>query len=102
MAEITLAQSDIERGEALLLSLIYPITAEDMTEAQTEEFARASAEQAEYSLSSASRTVKSEAVGDMSITYAETDIRAVNMHGERISPVAVARLQRCGLLCRWI
>ncbi len=102
MADITLNQSDIERGEGLLLSLIYPITAEDMTEGQAEEFARAAVEQAEYSLSSASRPVKSESVGDMSVTYADADIRAVNMHGERISPTAVARLQRSGLLCRWI
>ncbi len=99
MADITLNQSDIEKGEDILLSLIYPKTVGDMTAEQAAEFTLAAGEQAEYAAGSGG-AVKQESVGDVSVTYA--DVRAVNMYGERISPSALARLQKCGLLCRWI
>jgi len=95
------SQSDIRQGEELLLSLIYPTRVEDMTVDQAAEFSIACHEQAEFAAGGA-REILRESVGDVSVSYRERDIRAVNMHGERICPSAVARLQRCGLLCRWI
>lgn len=101
MTELIVSQAELRRGEELLLSLIYPIAKEDMTPSQAAEFSIASHEQAEYA-SDTSRNIERESVGDVSVSYRDRDIRAVNMHGARISPVAVARLQNCGLLCRWI
>ena len=101
MTDKIVSQSDVRQGEELLLSLIYPIKVEDMTVDQAAEFSIAAHEQAEYA-SDTSRDVERETVGDVSVSYRERDIRAVNMHGARISPVAVARLQKCGLLCLWI
>ncbi len=101
MTDKIVSQSDIRQGEELLLSLIYPTKMEDMTAEQAAEFSIASHEQAEYARDS-SRDIERESVGDVSVSYRERDIRAVNMHGARISPAAVARLQNCGLLCRWI
>ncbi len=101
MADTTVNFSDIKKGEEILLSLIYPITADDMNAEQTAEFAIASSEQAEFAASDNKGVVREE-VGDVSVTYADSGARAVSVCGERIAPAAAARLLRCGLLRRWI
>ena len=101
MTDKIVSQSEVRQGEELLLSLFYPMRVEDMTPDQAAEFSIAAHEQAEYT-ADASRNIERESVGDVSVSYRERDIRAVNMHGAKISPTAVARLQKCGLLCRWI
>lgn len=85
---------------SLLLSLIYPMTYEDMNEAQAAEFAAAAEEQAKYSASS-SAFVKSESVGDVSVTYGD-GADTLCCYGQPISPAVVARLVRAGMLRRWI
>lgn len=87
------------RGEDILLSLIYPTKIEDMTEEQKAEFAAATEEQNEYGQSSGG-VVKSESLGDASVTYA--DPKGVSFGGQLICPAALARLMKCGLLTRWI
>ena len=91
------------RGEEILLSLIYPITKDNMSDAQLEEFARAAEDQLEYIISP-DREVKSESIGDVSVTYSigESDFGRLKNCGQEISPLAYARLMRCGLLTRWI
>ena len=101
MADINISQLDVREGEEILLTLIYPKRIEDMTPDQVAEFSLAAGEQAEFS-ASVGRRVKKETVGDVSVTYGEDDIRAFDVHGASISPAAISRLQRCGLLCRWI
>lgn len=93
--------SDIRKGEETLLSLIYPRTKEDMSESQAAEFAIAAAEQAEFSSADSGRTVTRETVGDISITYGDAP-DAATVYGKKISPAALSRLMRCGLLSRWI
>lgn len=87
------------RGEEILLSLIYPTTVEEMSPEQQSEFACAAAEQLAYNLSGGG-AVKSEALGDAKVTYA--DPAGVSLGGQAICPTALARLMKCGLLNRWI
>ena len=87
------------RGEEILLSLIYPTKIEDMSEDQKAEFDLAIAEQNDYG-SSSGGAVKSESIGDVSVTYASSV--GVSFGGQQICPSALARLMNCGLLTRWI
>lgn len=87
------------RGEEILLSLIYPMKTEDMSEEQRAEFAAAVAEQNDYGVSSGG-TVKRESLGDASVTYASPT--GISFCGQQICPAALARLMKCGLLTRWI
>ena len=95
--------ADINSAKNLLLALIYPITSGDMNEKQAEEFDLAVNEQYEYSLS-CTGSVKSESVGDVSVSYdVPTSSKApLRCYGQPVSPSAVGRLSRCGLLRRWV
>ncbi len=87
------------RGEDILLSLIYPITVEQMSADQQAEFAAAAEDQLEY-MGSGGAAVVSEELGDAKVTYAK--VSGVVVGGQAICPAAVARLMKCGLLNRWI
>ena len=92
-----------ESARNLLLSLIFPVTADDMTEAQAAEFELAVSEQHEYS-SSYSGEIKSEALGDVKISYEIPSSKSspLRYYGQPVSPSAIVRLSRCGLMRRWI
>jgi hypothetical protein len=87
------------RGEDILLSLIYPITVEEMSREQQSEFAEASELQLEY-MKSSGASVVSEALGDAKVTYAQAD--GIVVGGQSVCPAAVSKLMKCGLLTRWI
>ncbi len=84
----------------LLLSLIYPITEGDMSAEQSVQFALAADEQAEYSRSFSQ--VKSESVGDVSVTYETSSRSPLTYYGDPVSPAAISRLVRAGLMSRWV
>lgn len=84
----------------LLLSLIYPITEEDMSADQSVQFALAADEQAEYSRSFS--PIKSESVGDVSVTYESLERSPLMYYGNPVSPAAIGRLVRAGLMRRWV
>lgn len=92
----------VDSGTArnLLLSLIYPITEEDMSADQSVQFALAVDEQAEYSRSFS--PIKSESVGDVSVTYESSAQSPLMYYGNPVSPAAIARLVRSGLMRRWV
>ena len=94
---------DINAARNLLLALIYPVTADDMSESQAEEFELAVSEQFDYA-STYSGNIKTESVGDVSISYdVPTSGRApLRYYGQPISPSVVGRLTRCALLRRWV
>lgn len=87
------------RGEDILLSLIYPITVEEMSPSQQSLFAEASELQLEY-IKNGGAAVKSEALGDAKVTYAQP--LEVTLGGQAVCPAAVSKLMKCGLLTRWI
>lgn len=97
MAEIT-----ENRGRDILLSLIYPTVESDMSYEQLAAFGEAAEVQLEFMAKNGSdgRAVKSESVGDVSVTYADNS--GVTVCGERISSEALAKLRVCGLLGCWI
>lgn len=93
-------------GEEILLSLLYPLTAADMTEKQTAAFHEAAAEQDRWMAengTSAGLGIKSEAVGDVKVTY-DTSVTGgeLSCGGVPIAPGARNLLLRAGLLGRWI
>lgn len=95
--------ANTDDAKNLLLSLIYPITAEDMTDLQSAEFDLAAVEQNEYS-SSHSGEIRSETVGDVSIAYDVSRGKGApfRYYGQPISPAVIGRLSKCGLLKRWV
>lgn len=91
-----------KRGSDALLAYIYPITEDDMTAEQLEKFYIAAQEQLVFMDSAEGRkntAVKVESVGDVSVTYAESEEHSAG--GVRIAPKAYNLLMRCGLLTRW-
>ena len=95
--------NDIQSAAELLLALIYPITEEDMTAEQKTEFDFAAEEQLRYSTDHTG-VIKSEAVGDVKISYdVEGGAKRKQIFlGQPLSPAAVIKLTRAGLLRRWV
>ncbi len=94
---------ETERARKLLLALIFPVTADDMTEEQKTEFDLAAEEQAEYA-SAHSQEIKSESVGDVKISYSLPSGKSAPLtyYGQPVAPSAVVRLSECGLMRRYI
>ena len=90
----------IRSGEEILLSLLFPVTKEDMTREQAAEFAMAAADQEAFDRSPERHDVLSEAVGDVRVTYRAS--KTLSSAACPIAPAAAARLLRCGLLTRWV
>ncbi len=95
-----MADAAYNRGRAILLSLIYPRREDDMTDSQREGFESAVSVQSEFMQAGGGRDVKSEALGDAKVTYAENS--GVTVSGEKISSEAVGILRQCGLLDCWV
>ena len=87
-----MTEGEIKRGREILLSLIYPMRTEDMTEAQLAGFVAAACLQEEYMQSSSVRSIKSEALGDVRVTYA--DDSGVTVSGEKIAPAVIGTLRQ--------
>lgn len=82
-----------------ILSLIYPRKAEDLTEKDRENLIAAAQYQREFEKSH-THGIKSETVGDVSISYDNAKIQTVC--GKAVSPDAYSLLISCGLLTRWV
>ena len=95
-----MADAANNRGRAILLSLIYPMREEDMTDGQREGFESAVLVQSAFMHTGGGREVKSESLGDAKVTYAESS--GVTVSGEKISSEAVGILRRSGLLDCWV
>lgn len=98
----------VSSAEAVLRALLYPGKPEDWKESQKNGFYRAVCMQADYSASqtggTGGRRIKSESIGDHSVTYADADGTAggVTVMGMAVSPEAVMLLTDCGCLSRWV
>jgi len=92
-------------GEEILLSLLYPLTAADLTEEQAAIFADAVAEQNRFMAengTSGGLGIKSESVGDVKVTYdTAVSVGEMTWNGLSIAPGARSLLLRGGLLRRW-
>ena len=90
------------KAEDVLLSLIYPMTREKMTEKQAAAFVEAVGCQAEYLTSGGAERIRSESVGDVSVTYSDSDDVFITDGGNSIAPEAYSKLKYAGLLVCWI
>lgn len=97
----------VDEARALLLSLIYPKSEERMTEEEKEAFGEAVLLEEAYLTkrkASGERAVKSESVGDVSVTYDVSGEASGKAPPVRI-PVAdsaYALLRTSGLLSAWV
>lgn len=98
----------VASAETVVRALLYPVRPEELSESQKNGFFRAVCVQADYSASQTggkdSRRIKSESIGDHSVTYADADRTAggVTVMGMAVSPEAVMLLTDCGCLSRWV
>ncbi len=82
-----------------ILALIYPRKAEELSEKDTENLMTAAQYQREFE-KSVITGIKSETVGDVSISYDTSKTQTVC--GKAVSPDAYSLLLSCGLLTRWV
>lgn len=101
MSETTARNNTVGEGMELLLSLIYPAVPDRMSEKERGALARAAAIQDEFDRTHGDAAVKSRAVGDVRVTYADAE-QTVQAGGHPIAPAALAVLKNEGLLCRWV
>jgi hypothetical protein len=92
-------------AEAVIRALLYPASPEDFSESQTDAFLRAVCAQADYSLAEAGTgtgRIRSETLGDRSVTYAEEIAGEVRVNGIPVAPQALLLLGNAGCLSRWV
>ncbi len=91
-------------AETVITALVYPVVESDMNEAQAAGFGRAVCLQVDYRIANkfGAARVKSESLGDHSVTYDLNASGGVSMMGVPVAPAAVATLQACGCLSTWI
>ena len=98
----------VSSAEAVIRTLMYPVCPERLNESQRNGFLRAVCIQADYraaqKVADGGRAIKSESIGDHSVTYADTDglSGGMTMMGTAVSPEAVMLLTDCGCLSRWV
>ncbi len=98
----------VSSAETVIRALLYPVRPEELNESQKNGFFRAVCMQADYSAAQTGaqnvRRIKSESLGDHSVTYAEADGSAGGMTvmGITVSPEAVMLLKDCGCLSSWV
>ena len=93
----------VSAAESVLRALLYPALTDDLTEEQRTGFSRAVCVQADYSMAGHHGRIKSESLGDRSVTY-ELDSAAggLTVLGTAVAPQAVLLLEECGCLSRWV
>lgn len=98
----------VSSAETVLRALLYPVCPENLNELQKNGFLRAVCLQVDYSavynIGYGGRQIKSESIGDHSVTYADAGGTAsgVTVMGISVSPEAVMLLTDCGCLSRWV
>lgn len=98
----TVFSEHVTEAEAIISALLYPTVIGDIS--STEIFHRAVCSQVEYGVKlgeAGSRLIKSESLGDRSVTYGESD-GGIRIRGVAVSPVSVMILEGAGYLNRWI
>ena len=92
-------------AEAVIRALLYPALPEDLTGSGKDAFLRAVCAQADHSLAGAGTgtgRIRSETLGDRSVTYAEETAGEVRVNGISVSPQALLLLGNAGCLSRWV
>ena len=94
----------VSSAETVIRALCYPACPDTLKEAQKQAFHRAVCIQADYSTAQTSggRPIRSESIGDHSVTYADSTAGGMTVMGIAVAPEAVMLLTGCGCLSRWV
>lgn len=89
-------------AETVLRRLLFPNVPEDFDAAKTDAFSRAVCVQADERMNAVDGPrVKSESLGDRSVTYADEDGRT-SVGGKTVAAEAVLILENAGCISRWL
>ncbi len=92
-------------AETVIRALLYPASADDFSEVQKDAYSRAVCAQIDHGLAeerTGTGKIRSESLGDRSVTYADEKTGEIRVRGISVSPKAVLLLENAGCLSRWI
>ena len=92
-------------AEAVIRALLYPALPEDFPEFRRNAYQCAVCAQADYILAgtgTGAGRIRSETLGDRSVTYAEETAGEVRVNGIPVAPQALLLLGNAGCLSRWV
>lgn len=92
-------------AETVIRALLYPASAEDFSGERKDAFLRAVCMQADHGLAeerAGTGKIRSESLGDRSVTYADEKTGEIRVRGVSVSPKAVLLLENAGCLSRWV
>ncbi len=104
-ADETSFTSAVGTAETVIRALLYPELADDFSETQKDAFQRAVCAQVDYSLAgdrAGTARIKSESLGDRSVTYETENTEELRVRGISVAPQAVLLLENAGCLSRWV
>lgn len=95
--------SAVGEAETVIRALLYPTLPDDLSGSPADAFRRAVCLQIDHSLAeTGGARVKSESLGDRSVTYETEDAGTVRIRGVSAAPQAVLLLEGSGCLSRWV
>ncbi len=97
--------SAVGTAETVIRALLYPASADDLSGNQADAFRRAVCAQVDYGLAgdrAGTARIKSESLGDRSVTYETEEAGELRVKGIPVSPQAVLLLENAGCLSRWV
>lgn len=90
-------------AETVIRALLYPADPDGFDGRQADAFRRAVCLQVDHGLADpGGARVRSESLGDRSVTYETEDAGELRVKGVSVSPQAVLLLETCGCLTRWV
>lgn len=90
-------------AETVIRALLYPAHPDDFAGGRTDVFRRAVCTQVDHALAEpGGARIRSESLGDRSVTYETEETGAVRVKGVSVSPQAVLLLEDGGCLTRWV
>lgn len=102
-ADEALFDSAVGAAETVICALLYPAHPDDLSERQADAFRHAVCLQIDHGLADpGGARVRSESLGDRSVTYETEDAGEIRVKGVSVSPQAVLLLETSGCLTRWV
>ena len=90
-------------AETVIRTLLYPTLPDDLAGRQADAFRCAVCLQADHGRAEAGRPrIRSESLGDRSVTYETENTGTIRVKGVSVSPHAVLVLEEYGCLSRWV
>ncbi len=95
--------SAVGAADTVIRAFLYPADPDGFCGSRADAFRRAVCLQVDHTLEDPGRMrVRSESLGDRSVTYETEDAGEIFVKGVSVSPQAVLILEVCGCLTRWV